>query len=107
VEDYLAPGGVDLYNDLPMEIRETTWRDFNGDGQTDVLLTIAAAEGDDNGDTKKVIFSLEEGGVVYAYCYNYMSFYELTGTVFTGIADMHDFSVAFDGPQIYCYGVEE
>lgn len=107
LEDYLAPGGVTPYNHLSMEIGETTWRDFNGDGQTDALVTIVGAEADDYGDIKQVIFSLEEDGVVYAYCYNYMSFYELAGTVFTGIADMHDFSVAFDGPQIYCYGVKE
>lgn len=107
LKDYLAPDGVTPYNDLPMEVYRTTWLDFNGDGQSEALLTIMAAGEDDYEDTKQVIFSLEEDGVVYAYCNNYMAFYDLTGTVFTGRYDMEDFAVDFAGPQFYFYGVEK
>lgn len=104
---YLAPNGVTPYNNLPMEVRETTWLDFNGDGQQEALLTLRGAEADDYDDTKQVIFSLEEDGIVYAYCNNYMDFYDLNGTVFTASYDMEDFAVDFEGHQFYCYGVDE
>ena len=107
LEDYLAPSGVTPYNDLPMEVREISWLDFNGDGQREALLTIAAAGADDYEDTKQVIFSWEDEAV-YAYCSNYMESYDLTGTVFTSRYDHRNrFAVDFDGPQFYAYGVEE
>ena len=106
LEAYLAPGGVTPYHNLPMEVRETVWLDFNGDGQREALLTLRGAEADDYDDTKQVIFAWDGADTVYAYCNNYMDFYDLVGTVFTGKYDMHDFAVDFDGPQFYCYGVE-
>ena len=106
LEAYLAPGGVTPYNGLPMEVRETTWLDFNGDGQSEALLTLRGAEGDDYDDTKQVIFSWDGADTVYAYCSNYMDFYDLVGTVFAAKYDGSDFAVDFDGPQFYCYGVE-
>lgn len=105
LEDYLAPDGVTPYNDLPMEVRETTWLDLNGDGQSEALVTVTAAEADDYEDTKLVIFSWEEA--VYAYCMNYMESYDLRETVFTHRSDRRDvFSVDFAGAQFYWYGVE-
>lgn len=97
--------GVDA-GGLPKEVKGTAWLDFNGDGQNKALLTIEGAETDDYSSTMQVNFSLEEDGVVYAYCNSYMEFYDLTGTVFTGRCDQEDFTVAFDGRQIYFYGVE-
>ena len=104
--DYLAPNGVSEYNDFPLEIQETQWLDLNGDGQNEALVTVVAAAEDDYEDTKQVIFSYEEDGMVYAYCKNHMGFYDLAGTAFAGKYDMEDFTVAFDGAQIYVDGVK-
>ena len=102
----LAPGGVTPYNNLPMECREVVWQDLNGDGQTEAVLTVAAAAADDYEDTKRIIFALDADGTVYAYCMNYMWDCSLEGTVFVpAYRNGEAYSVDFQGPQFYCYGV--
>lgn len=105
LQDYLAPNGATPYAESPLEIAETTWADYNGDGQTDAMLTLCHSEGDPYGGTMQVIFSLEEDGVVYAYCLNYMDAYEIKDTVFVSRYGDASFRVDFDGPESYAYTV--
>ena len=105
LEAYLQPGGVTEYADLPLEVTEQVWLDFNGDGQRDVLLTVRNAEGDRFSDTKCVIFA-EQEKIVYAYCMNYMESYRLEETIFRSDLMEDAFSVSFDKEQCYEYGVE-
>lgn len=105
LEDYLAPNGATPYTESPLEIAGTTWADYNGDGQTDAMLTLCHAEGDPYGGTMQVIFSLEEDGVVYAYCLNYMDAYEIKDAVFVSRYGDASFRLDFDGPESYAYTV--
>ena len=102
LEDYLAPNGVTEYNDLPMEVTAQEWRDFNGDGQSEALVTIRSAAGDSYEDMKQVVFSWQDG-MVYAYCMNYMGYYEPEDTVFVPKYDGAALTLAFDGYQAYLY----
>ncbi|MBR5470764.1 MAG: hypothetical protein IKU81_01440 [Oscillibacter sp.] len=105
LNDYLAPGGATPYAESPLEIAGTTWADYNSDGQTDAMLTLCHSERDPYGGTMQVIFSLEEDGVVYAYCLNYMDAYEIKDTVFVSRYGDASFRVDFDGPESYAYTV--
>lgn len=103
LEDYLQPGGVTQYAGAALTVTKREWLDFNGDGQSEALVTIGHAEGDPYGGTMQVVFSLEEDGVVYAYCMNYMSGYELEGIVFVSKYDQTETTIAFDLAQAYLY----
>lgn len=105
LQDYLAPNGATPYTESPLEIAETTWADYNGDGQTDAMLMLCHSEGDPYGGTMQVIFSLEEDGVVYAYCLNYMDAYEIKDTVFVSQYGDASFRIDFDGSESYAYTV--
>ena len=105
LEAYLQPGGATEYADLPLEMTEQAWLDFNGDGRREAFLTVRNAEGDRFLDTKYVIFS-EQEGTVYAYCLNYKENYELDGIIFRSELMEDAFGVSFDKEQCYQYGVE-
>lgn len=105
LEAYLQPGGVTEYADLPLEVTEQAWLDFNGDGQREVLLTVRNRENDRFSDTKYVIFA-EQEEIVYAYCMNYMESYRLEETIFRSDLMEDAFGVSFDKEQCYEYGVE-
>lgn len=105
LDNYLAPSGATPYAENPLEITGTTWSDYNGDGQTDAMLTLCHGEGDPYGGTMQVIFSLEEDGVVYAYCLNYMDAYEIKDTMFVSQYGDASFRIDFDGPESYAYTV--
>ena len=104
LKDYLQPGGVTEYADLPMEITAPwAWEDFNGDGQRETVVTVRNAEGDRFSDTRYVIFA-EQEGTVYAYCMNYMENYQLDGIIFRSELWEDAFGVSFDRYQCYEYG---
>lgn len=103
MEAYLTPGGVTEYAESSLTVTKREWLDFNGDGQSEALVTIEHAKGDPYGGTMQVVFSLEEDGVVYAYCMNYMNGYEPAGTVFVSKYDRTETTIAFDLEQAYLY----
>ena len=106
LEDYLQPGGVTVYAENPLEMEAQTWADFNGDGQSEALVTLRHPEGDPYGGTMQVVFSWQDG-MVYAYCLNYMDSYEVKDTVFVSKYDDLAFSLAFDGYDSFEYTVEQ
>lgn len=107
MKDYLEPGGATVYTESPLEAADPVWMDFNNDGQSEALVTIEHAEGDPYGGTMQVIFTLEEDGVVYAYCLNYMDSYEiLDGGIFVHWTDKNAFRISFNRYQCYQYETE-
>ena len=101
LKQYLAPGGVDRYAEVPQQVGKLVWLDVNGDGQTECVLSLLDA---DNWPDQMVILS-ERAGMVYAYCLSYQGGYSLdTEGVFWQEEYGHDsIAVSFDGEQCYTY----
>ena len=101
-EDYCQPGVASLYADQPLEIQKVGWLDFNNDGFEDCILLLGEPEEYAGSSDKYVILS-EQDGIVYAYCINYSSDYEVynDGT-FAGDSDW-TFKISFYKNQCYQY----
>ncbi|MBP3510237.1 hypothetical protein [Oscillibacter sp.] len=101
LKQYLAPGGVDRYAEVPQKVDKLAWLDVNGDGQTECVLSLLDA---DNWPDQMVILS-EQKGMVYAYCLSYQGGYSLDREgVFWHEKYGRD-SVSFNGEQCYTYTV--
>ena len=104
LENYLRPGGISLYAEVPLVVTDREWLDCNGDGQSEALVSIEYAEGDRSyGSGFAVLFSLEEDGRVYAYCVNHATDCRWNGEGFVSEYDEMPFAIAFDLEQAYLY----
>ena len=103
LEQYLAPGGVDRYAEVPQRLEKLTWLDVNGDGQTECVLSLLDAE---NWPDQMVVLS-EQGGTVYAYCLNYQGGYSLDaeGVFWRKAYGGDSFAISFEKKQCYTYTV--
>ena len=103
LKQYLAPGGVDRYAEVPQKVDKLAWLDVNGDGQTECVLSLLDA---DNWPDQMVILS-EQEGMVYAYCLSYQGGYSLDreGVFWHEEYGRDSFSASFNGEQCYTYTV--
>lgn len=102
LEQYLAPGGVDRYADMPQTLDKLAWLDMDGDGQTECLLSLRDAED----WTDQYVILSEQDGTVYAYCVNYCGDDSVNADgVFYHPEYGEPFAVSFWKDQCYLYTV--
>ena len=100
--DYLQPGGVTEYAELPLTVTARTWADVNEDGQAECLLRVRNSKGDYASNTYTVILS-EQAGTVYAYCLSFGDYEVGQSGTLRGEAAQGAVRLSFRENQCYFY----